>query len=735
MAVAPAPAVEVVNAVPGRVRLRVPALRSHPALADKLTAAGLARPGLRGLRVNPASASVVVESEHPDQAVRRTRALVVECLAAMEQPAALAAEEGPAEPAQDAGDAERAPRLLVLGASLVGLGLTFLGGGLPQAAALGVTAVATAPTLWRAAVAALVKQRPSADQLDTAAIGLMFLAGDVRGAALSRLIAVAAAEMRDFTARRSHRVTVNLRDRLGATAWLVQDGQERRVPVERLAPGDLVAVYARGPIPVDGVVEAGAARVNQRDLTGEGRPLDRAPGDSVYAATVVTEGWLHVRASAVGPATRAGWVVRTLEHRPVRDTRATDYAQHYVDRQVLPAFGVAGLALVATRDLERAAAVLNVDYGTGLEISAPTAILATKAHAAQDGILIRSGHGLERLAAADAVVLDKTGTLTHGRPDVTEVVSLVPSLDANAVLTLAAAAEAGLHHVVARAIVRQAHRQGLALPRVHETRHAPRRGVAARVDGREVHVGNVRYLEELGILRPPDVVARASALGQGGSAVVYVVVDGTLVGLIGYQDLPRREAAGVVAWLREHGAPTVQLVTGDVPFGAYPAARAAGIPDDAVHVEALPEDKAAVVEALQRDGHVVAFVGDGIDDAPALAMADVSVSFGHAADVAQQTADVVLLDRDLQGLVHAIELSRASLGLIQQNLNFVRVSDVLLVALAVAGRLDPAATALLGAAGAAVVEANSLRPLLAPRQSGRHHVLYRRAHAVAMRAR
>jgi Cu2+-exporting ATPase len=292
---------------------------------------------------------------------------------------------------------------------------------------------------------------------------------------------------------------------------------------------------------------------------------------------------------------------------------------------------------------------------------------------------------------------------------------------ADAVLSFAAAAEGDLRHVVARAIVRRARQQGLAPPTAAHVEHVARQGVIARVDDHDVRVGNVRFLAEAGISREPAVIARATALGNAGNAIVYVVVDGRLVGLLAYQDAPRRESAGVVSWLRAHGVPTIRLVTGDARFGAVPAALATGIPESDVHFDALPEDKAAVVEALQRDGHRVAFVGDGIDDAPALAMADVAISFTHGANAAQATADVVLLDPDLRGLVHAIELCRASLGIIQQNLRVVRLSDALIVALAVAGRLDPAATTLASTAGAALVEINSLRPLLAPRRVGHHH--------------
>jgi P-type Cu2+ transporter len=727
-----APLVEVVHALPGRVRLRVPLLRGYPSLAEALIAVRPAGAGLRGVRVNAACASVVVEAASAEVAARHVRARVAEWLVAERT------SEAPARPAAS-GDLAAIPgrlaRTTTCAAGLVGLGLTFVGGGVPQSAALAITALGSLPTVWRAGAALVGERRPSADQLDAAAMAIMFLAGDVRGAALSRVVASLAAELRDFTARRSRRVSVDLRGALGNWAWALHDGQRVAVPVDGVADGDLVVVHAREPIPVDGVVEAGAAWVNQRALTGEGRPIEKSVGDTVYAATLVTQGWLNVRANAVGRATRAGWVVQTLERLPARDTRAADYAAHYVEGQVLPAFGIAGLTWAATRDAERAAAVLNVDYGTGIEISAPTSILASMAHAAQDGILIKSGGALERLALADTVVLDKTGTLTHGRPEVTEVVTLVGEMSTEEVLSLAAAAEGDLRHVVARAIRRRARRQGLVPPATTQLEHVARQGVIARVNDREVRVGNVRFLTDAGIPRDPATIARATALGEAGNAIVYVVVDGQLVGLLAYQDAPRRESAGVVGWLRGHGVPTVHLVTGDARFGAVPAALAAGIAEADLHYNALPEDKAAVVEALQRAGRRVAFVGDGIDDAPALAMADVSISFLHGADAAQATADVVLLDRDLRGLVHAIELSRASLGIIRQNLRFVRLSNFLIVALAVVGRLDPAATALFSTGGAALVEVNSLRPLLAPHRFGRHHLRPGPAHGPRPAAR
>ena len=267
----PAPLVEVVHAVPGRVRLRVPLLRDSPAIAETLAVVRPARAGLRGIRVNAACSSVVVEADSADAAERYVRTLVTDCLAAdrgtAEQPARPATTAAPGIPG-------RLTRTATFGAGLAALGLTFLGGGVPQSAALAITALGSMPTVWRASAALFRERRPSGDQLDVAAMAMMFLAGDVRGAALSRVVAALAAELRDFTARRSRRVSVDLRATLGRWAWELQDGQRVAVPVDGVADGDLVVVHAREPIPVDGVVEAGAAWVNQRALTGEGRPIE-----------------------------------------------------------------------------------------------------------------------------------------------------------------------------------------------------------------------------------------------------------------------------------------------------------------------------------------------------------------------------------------------------------------------------------------------------------------------------
>jgi Cu2+-exporting ATPase len=705
----------VVHAVPGRLRWRVPALRDQPALAARFAATAEAHPGVRRVRVNPDCASVVVECDpaayerllhdHAADAWMATAAVAPEAA----PPAAMAdvalASTSPAETTSEP-PAPGAPALVL---TLAALGFSFVGGGLPRALALMALAHGAAPGLRYAVRRALRERRPRVELLDAAVLLIMLLAGDVRGAALTQLLVFVGEEIRARTARRTRRGTISLDHTLGSAAWLVLGDEQVRVPVERLRRDDVVAVHTREQVPVDGVVESGEARLDQRLLTGEGRSIRKATGDAVLAGSRVLQGDLHVRATATGADTRAGWVVHTLQQAPTHDTRAADYGDRVADRMVLPTLAVAGLAYAATRDASRLAAILIVDWATGIELSAPTSVLTTMARAARDGILIKSGHAVEALAAADAVVFDKTGTLTRGRPEVAEVVSLDPALPPDELLALAASAEQPLRHPIAAAVLRYARARGVAVPERESGEYVPRLGMLATVRQRTVRVGSSRFLTEagLGVENPT-----AAQLAEQGYSVVHVGVDQALAGLIAYHDPAREESAGVVAWLLAHGVQEVHLVTGDSLPAAQALAGRLGIAN--VHAGLLPDDKAALVRALQRRGRAVAMVGEGLDDAPALVQADVSISLAHGVDVAREIADIVLLERDLMGLVRAVEWCRFSRGLIRENFLLVAVPNVITLLLAATGRVSPVIARLLSDGSTLLAAGNSLRPLLGP---------------------
>ncbi|HLZ08466.1 MAG TPA: HAD-IC family P-type ATPase, partial [Chloroflexota bacterium] len=376
---------------------------------------------------------------------------------------------------------------------------------------------------------------------------------------------------------------------------------------------------------------------------------------------------------------------------------------------------------LVTGNLARAAAILIVDFATGIRVSAPTTIMATIARAARDGILIKGGRAVEQLASANAIVFDKTGTLTRGEPDITDVVSLCREYSPDAILALAAAAEMRLRHPTARAVVRKARQRRLPIPRRQDLQYTTGLGVLARIEEKTVRVGNARFLAAAGF--PVDRLnGEVSRLTQRGGSLAYVGVDQDLVGLLVYEDRLRPEAEAVIGKLRLLGIQEILLVTGDQLVPARAVARSLDV--QTVHASTLPDDKAEIVRELQRRGRTVAVVGDGINDSPAFALANVSVSLPHGSDVARETADVVLTEADLWGLVEAIQLSRRGIGLIRQNLLVIGAPNAAAIALAAAGRLTPVGATLLNNGSTIVAAVNSLRPLVngGGRTNGHHPI-------------
>ena len=694
-----APVVQVVHFVPGRIRLRIPALKIHPELADRILTAGMAHPGVHRIRVNLVCASVVIEGDRNVVATSSPSALIHHWLATHsgEQ------RSGKATPSSKRGGH------LSLGLSLASAALTFFGGGWIKGVALALMACGALPIIRRGLITLAGERRLTVDHLDSTAVGLMAYLGDVRGAALMCALVHLGEEIRERTARRSQQAAFDLQAALGRRAWLVRGREKVSVKIDQLQVNDTVVVYPGDLIPVDGVVVNGMATVDQKMLTGEFAPVLKMAGERVLAGTTVADGKLYVRAEAVGESTRAGWIVRMLKEAPILDTRAASYAHRFGDRLVAPTFAVAGVSLAATGSIARAAAILIVDFATGIRVSAPTSVMATLARAARDGVLIKGGRALENLAAADVIVFDKTGTLTRGEPEVSDVIGLDRRFPADDVLALAAAAEMRLRHPSARAVVCHAERRQIPIPRRDDLRYTPGMGVVATVEGDEVRVGSARFMGEIGLSvdRLNGVVSR---LRNRGSSFVYVAVNGTLAGLLAYQDPVRPEGPAVIKHLQDRGIREILMVTGDEPATARTVARRLGI--CRVHASVLPDEKAAIVRSLQREGHVVAVVGDGINDSPALSRADVSISMAHGADVARETADVLLTDSDLWGLIQAIDLARQSVELIRQNLVIVGVPNVAALALAAVGRLSPVGSTLLNNGSTVVAALNSLRPIM-----------------------
>ncbi|MGK2850289.1 MAG: heavy metal translocating P-type ATPase [Candidatus Limnocylindrales bacterium] len=512
------------------------------------------------------------------------------------------------------------------------------------------------------------------------------------------------------------------------TARVVRDGREEDVALEAVVVGDLLRVRPGDKIPVDGVLVEGASSVDASMLTGEPMPVEKGPGDEVIGATLNTTGTFVMRATAVGRDTALARIVdlvsRAQGSKAPIQRLADRIAEVFVPIVLVVALGTFAVWLLFGPDprltlaLTSFIAVVVIACPCAMGLATPTAIMVGTGRGAEAGILIRGGEALETAHRVDAVILDKTGTLTLGRPTVAEVVA-VAGFSARDVLDLAASAEAGSEHPLGAAIVGRARQDELGFGKIEAFESVTGGGVRATIrteagERHEVLVGNPRLLGNAGIdLAPLDeAISTATAAAR---TLAIVAVDGRAAGLLAISDPVKAESAIAV---RELLAADIEvwLVTGDARATAEAVAAQVGIPAHNVLAEVLPADKVAVVERLQARGRIVAMVGDGINDAPALAQADLGIAIGTGADVAIEAAGVTLVGGDPRGVPAAIGLSRATMGVIRQNLFWAFAYNVLLIPVAM-GVLFPAFGVLLSpalAAGAMAlssvsVVANSLR--------------------------
>jgi Cu2+-exporting ATPase len=552
--------------------------------------------------------------------------------------------------------------------------------------------------------------RLNIDFLDTLAIAASLLQGNPMAGAIVTWLIKLGDWIRDLTAAGTRRAISELLEFQAKTAWVIRDNVITPVPASELVAGDEVVVYPGEIIPVDGEIIDGHAMIDQKTITGEGLPVMRAKGEAVFAATVIRDGQLTVRAIRVGSFTTAGQIARLVESAPIGDTRMQNHAEKLADRLVVPTLAVAAGTAAVSGDFNRFLSLVIVDYGTGIRVAAPTAVLASMTHAARAGIIIKSGAHMERLAQVDTVIFDKTGTLTHGSPAVLDVISYERNITARHLLGLAAAAETRLKHPVAEALRVKAHELGANIPYCEETKYRIGLGVEGQVNGYYLHVGNERFMRQSSINVRPAETDR-SALDQQGYSCIYVAVDGTLAGLVPFTDQIRPESREVIERLHAMGIRNSVMLTGDNAVVARAVCRRLGLSHH--FAEMLPADKAEVIQRYQREGNVVAMVGDGINDSPALSFADVGIAMKHGAEVARESADVVLMEDSLWKLVKAVEISRGAVGLIRQNYAIVAGLNTLALGLALPGRLiSPSITAVISNGSAILASLNGIRPIL-----------------------
>ena len=517
--------------------------------------------------------------------------------------------------------------------------------------------------------------------------------------------------IRDRTARATEKRTANLLDTIGHYAWVEKDGEIKQITSDAVQIGETVVVYPGESIPVDGTVWQGEAVIDQQQLTGESLPIVARKGTLVYASTLVRSGQIRLTCERVGQQTRAAASIELLQKAPVHDTRMANYAANLADRLILPSLGLASLIFLTTRDAARAAAILTLDFVTGIRVSLPTAFLGALNHTTRHGVLVRSGRTLELLADIDTIVFDKTGTLTTGEVMVVGVETISGRLSPERILQLAASAEQRITHPVAMAIADYAQRQGVEILPRGDWDYQLGLGMRAEIDGNQVLVGSDKFLRQQGV----NLEELGCDLANPASAWVsrnYLACNGQFQGVIHYTDPLRADSRWLIDRLQQDYGMTVHLLTGDNQQRAKEVAQALNIPFGQVHAEAFPEQKAKIVRELHRSGHTVAFVGDGLNDSVALAYADVSISFEKGSQVARETADVVLMNNDLSSLLEAIAIAQETKALIEQNIFLVVAPNLVALVLATSIGLNPLLATAIHNGTAIIAGLNSLRPLV-----------------------
>lgn len=596
-----------------------------------------------------------------------------------------------------------------------GLLLNFLGvfksvAGVDTAAVLAL--IAGYRTFYNS-VSALLERKLSADLAISIAVVAALGIGEYLAAAEAMFIMLIGEALEGYAAGRTETAIRRFVEQLPRRAHLLRDGTELEVQADSLHPGDLILVRAGERIPADGIVLEGSSAVDESSVTGEPLPMEKLPGDEVFSGTLNGQGLLKVQVTRAGSETTLARVIQLVQQARQRRAPIERLADRYA-RYFLPALLVAAaLTLYFTRDWLRTVAVLIVACPCALILATPAAMVAAIGGLARRGILVRGGSVLQQAAQVDTVVFDKTGTVTEGR---FAVIKLVPTEgDEARLLTLAAAAEQGSAHVLARVIVEEARQRGLQLPHVTEAHAVPGRGVVCLIGGRRVSAGSAAFLAEQGVRGAERLLEEADRYG---ATAVLVAEEDRLAGAILLRDRLREGIRQAVEGLERLGITHQVMLTGDRRTVAQAIARELGIA--AVEAELLPEQKLDHIRQLSARGRRVAMVGDGINDAPALAAAQVGVAVAGAADVTAEAAGVIYLPHSLERLPRLFEVARRAVRVAWQNIIvFAGVVNLLAVGAAATGQLGPIAAAATHQASSLLVMLNSLRLLRVERREPR----------------
>ena len=562
--------------------------------------------------------------------------------------------------------------------------------------------------IFKKGLRAIMNKHLNVDVLDSTAIGISLLRRDYLTASLITFFLKVGDYLEERIRQKSRESLSKMFQRRDEWAWIKRNGWEMRVNVKDIAVGDLVVVRTGSSIPVDGIVVEGVALVNQSSITGEPFPAPKRAGLTVYAGTVLEEGLLTIKSIKVSDETRVSKIIKVIEESEGLKADVQNYAERLANRIVPYSFLLSGLIYLFTSNPLRAVSVLLVDYSCAIKLSTPLTIMSAMIAASRRGVLIKGGRFIEKLAQANIFVFDKTGTLTEAKP---KVFDLLPfnGFDREYILKNVACVEEHFPHPVATAVVKKAEDEGL----IHEENHAEveyvlAHGIASRIEGKRILVGSKHFIYEDNKV---DVKCEEPVIKDfmdKGYSILYVSVENKLAGIIAIEDRLREDSQEFLNMLKNSGVQRIIMLTGDNDTTARNVANRLGIEE--YHAQILPEGKTEIIKNLKVKGYVVAMVGDGINDSPAISYADVGISMKHGADIAKKACDILLLDRGLEGIIEIREIAQDAMFRIKKNFRYIMGINTTLIGLGIGGMISPVLSALIHNATTVIVSASALRP-------------------------
>ena len=545
----------------------------------------------------------------------------------------------------------------------------------------------------RAAIRSLGRGKLDVPVLDASAIAMSFAQSDPKTAGETMFLLQLGETMEDYTEARSESALIDALLNVADTANLVEDGVERQIGVSSLKQGDLIAVRMGMPIPVDGIVESGIAMVNQASLTGEPLAIERTVGDAVFAGTSVEDGEVLVRCKSGPEESRLRSIVTLAKNADLYQSERQKRRERLAASIVPWNFLLAGIVALATRSLTRTAAALMVDYSCGLRLTGSIAVLSAMGQSARSGFTVKGSRYFDAVCDADTIVFDKTGTLTEATPRVKKVLGF-ERWSQQKVLRFAACLEEHFPHPVARAVVNAAIERNLQHRHLHgDVEYVVAHGIASTLDGARAVIGSKHFIMEDEHVEITKRQSNRIAKELDGLSALFLGVDGKLVGVIGIEDPLKDGVAQSVQDLRSLGFKRIVMLTGDNEFTARRIADMAGVSE--FRANQLPEDKHAFVKDLKEQGCNVMMVGDGVNDAPALALADVGIAMGQGTAVAKEVADITLSDGDLSSIVKLVKLSRELTKRLNRSFGQVVGLNSAFMAAGITGLVTPQTSSLL----------------------------------------